>query len=612
MEPPTLELGRALFRPCGTRRFRPGSPPLKRWATVVRPGGTTRGYDRCTLTARFVLWLLPLFLAACATGPTGPPTPRKIYTDKPLDRARVERALVAADRSAAGAALGRPAATKAYQNAVEDLVRALDTSCAPRKWKPLDLPGYRLDFAPDRRGLPDWGHWRWDELDLAEDVTVPAKIPPARGPGLGVPLALTVNYSEKLAEKYFALPQNGISLPATALLDFTPAKRGQPRRATLRLINPRETRRTQLAGRQVALAWDAVAPVELQLRDKFVQQLAFLGLFDPGRYARRTGIFALEPYRPDKIPVLFVHGLNSDPHIWQSAVAAVLADEELQRAYQLWYFIYPTGLPVPGSAARLRAQLREAQRRLNPTGRDPGMARTILIGHSMGGLLTRMQVTDSGSDYWKAYFRGRPEDLLLTAQQRQSLKDALFFEDVPWIKRAVFAATPHRGSKLADFGIVRFILFFFRLPLNIAEASTRILTLQPELVNPELWQFKSLGGQSVQTLSPRHPYFRAMDAQPIRVPFHSIIGDRGRGDTPQSSDGVVPYSSSHVEGARSEVIVPAPHGLTDHPQTVAEILRILREHLRASGGRIARAPATPTKVPRSIRARPPAGEPLRR
>lgn len=557
-------------------------------------------------------WLMPLLLAACATGPTGPPTPRKTYVDKPLDRGRVERALVAADRSAAGAARGLPESTRAYQRAVEDLVRALDASGPPRKWKPVDLPGYRLDYAADRRGLPDWGAWRWDELDLAEDISVPAKVPKARGPGLGVPLALTVNYSEKLAEKYFALPQNGISLPATALLEFTPAKRGQPRRATLRLVNPRESRRGQLAGRTVSLAWDAVAPVELQLRDKFVQQLAFLGFFDPGRYARRTGIFALEPYRPNKIPVVFVHGLNSDPHIWQSAAAAVLADDELQRAYQLWYFIYPTGLPVPGSAARLRAQLREAQRRLNPTGRDPGMPHTILIGHSMGGLLTRMQVTDSSDLYWKAYFRGRPEDLLLTDSQRQSLKDALFFEDVPWVKRAVFAATPHRGSKLADFGIVRFVLFFFRLPLNIAEASTRILTLQPELVNPELWQFKSLGGQSVQTLSPRHPYFRAMEARPIRVPFHSIIGDRGRGDTPNSSDGVVPYSSSHVPGAQSELIVPAPHTLTEHPRTVAEILRILREHLRASGRPAARAPAAPGKVPRSSRARPPAEVTLRR
>lgn len=568
--------------------------------------------DHGATALRLALTFVCLLFSACATAPSGPVPAKKVYSDQPLDRARAERALIRAERNAAGAARGLPGPAREYQAAVEDLVRTLDASASPKRWKTVDLPGYRLEFAADRKGLPDWGHWRWDELDVSADVTVRPNVPPARGPGLGVPLALTVNYTDKLAEHYFALPQNGISLPATALLDFAPNRRGGQRRATLRLINPREARTAQLAGRPVRLAWDAGVPIEMQLRDKYVLQLAFLGLFDPGRYTKRTGIFALEPYRPDKIPVVFVHGLNSDPHIWQSAATAVLADDELQKAYQLWYFIYPTGLPVPGSAARLRQQLREAQRRLNPSGRDPGMARTILIGHSMGGLLTRMQVTDSGSDYWRSYFRGPPEALLLSAAQRETIRNALNFDSVPWVRRAVFAATPHAGSKLADFGIVRFVMFFFRLPLSIAEASTRILTLQPELVNPELWQFKSLGGQSVQTLSPRHPYFRAMAARPIAVPFHSIVGDRGRGDTPNSSDGVVPYASSHVPGARSELIVPAAHGLTEHPQTVEEILRILREHLRASGRPAAPGLAKRAKVPAARPAPAPAAERPRR
>jgi hypothetical protein len=64
------------------------------------------------------------------------------------------------------------------------------------------------------------------------------------------------------------------------------------------------------------------------------------------------------------------------------------------------------------------------------------------------------------------------------------------------------------------------------------------------------------------------------------VPFHSIIGDRGLGDGEQGSDGVVPYTSAHLEGAVSELIVPADHAATAHPFTVLEVKRILRLHLQ--------------------------------
>ena len=77
------------------------------------------------------------------------------------------------------------------------------------------------------------------------------------------------------------------------------------------------------------------------------------------------------------------------------------------------------------------------------------------------------------------------------------------------------------------------------------------------------------------------------------VPYNTIIGDRGRGDSPNSSDGVVPYWSSHMNGAESEDIVPSGHGAHQNPQAIAEVLRILktnarqyathRDHFRESG-----------------------------
>jgi hypothetical protein len=113
------------------------------------------------------------------------------------------------------------------------------------------------------------------------------------------------------------------------------------------------------------------------------------------------------------------------------------------------------------------------------------------------------------------------------------------------------------------------------------------------LLNPLL---KNIGYKRLPTgingLSPRSPLLRPLDTLPIKAPYHSIIGDRGRGDTPNSSDGVVPYWSSHLAGAQSELIVPGPHGSFALPQTIAELKRILRLHL-ASLGRGTTAVARP-------------------
>jgi hypothetical protein len=87
---------------------------------------------------------------------------------------------------------------------------------------------------------------------------------------------------------------------------------------------------------------------------------------------------------------------------------------------------------------------------------------------------------------------------------------------------------------------------------------------------------------SVDSLSPRSRFLNAMNTIPMSssVPYNTIIGDRGRGDSPNSSDGVVPYWSSHVNGAESEHIVPSRHGAHQNPQAIAEVMRILKVNAR--------------------------------
>jgi hypothetical protein len=85
---------------------------------------------------------------------------------------------------------------------------------------------------------------------------------------------------------------------------------------------------------------------------------------------------------------------------------------------------------------------------------------------------------------------------------------------------------------------------------------------------------------SVDTLEPKDRFVLAVNKLPLTpgIPYHSIIGDRGRGDTPNSSDGVVPYWSSHLDGAQSELIVPSAHLALRNAEAIKEVARILRTY----------------------------------
>jgi hypothetical protein len=198
----------------------------------------------------------------------------------------------------------------------------------------------------------------------------------------------------------------------------------------------------------------------------------------------------------------------------------------------------------------------------------------------MGGMLTRMQVTTVTKPMWekglgetaKTIFRENSSDSLVVR--------ATTFQANPRIKRVVFICTPHRGSTMASSGLGRFGTSLIALPLNLASAMTDVLT------SAELVQLTGNGKRlpnSITGLKPSNPALPIVNEARITVPYHSIIGDRGKDHCPDCTDGVVPYWSSHLDGAQSEVIVPGPHGACELPETIAELDRILRLHLKASG-----------------------------
>jgi len=293
---------------------------------------------------------------------------------------------------------------------------------------------------------------------------------------------------------------------------------------------------------------------------------------DPQKYADTARLFQLQQYDPARTPVIFVHGLQETGASWTPMVDTLRNDPWIREHYQFWFFSYPSGYPYPYSAALFRRELDGVKRAF------PNRKRIVLIGHSMGGMICRLMITDAGDKIWRDYFSTPPAKTPLASDTRKFVEEALVFNHRPEVESAIFISTPHRGSKFASgwigrigAGLVRTPQIFTSIyastkPFLVADPAARPLNRMPN---------------SVDTLEPHDRFVEAVNKLPIApgVPYHSIMGDRGRGDTPNSSDGIVPYWSSHLEGARSELIVNSDHGAQYNPQAIREVARILKRNL---------------------------------
>jgi hypothetical protein len=385
--------------------------------------------------------------------------------------------------------------------------------------------------------------------------------------GVGAPLAPEWRMPTDESHKRFT-PLRGYSEPITAVLQLGPAKAKTGRIVRIAYLDPSDVSHARIAQAEYPLAADFTSPIVERYGGIRESSIALGGLLgDPDVRDARLGM--TEPYDPHRIPVLFVHGLNSHPLMWRDVINDLRFDPELRGKYQFWVFYYPTGWPPAYSAMRLREELAAVNK---VYGRQHNM---VLIGHSMGGIISRLQVISPGRAIWNAQTGTKADELYKTLPPTHLAKRALLFTANPEIGREIYICVPHRGSNMADWLVTSFFTKFIRLPTHIMSAAATI----PAGLITERRQLSS-----VNRLSPNNPLYAAIDHIPIQVPYHSIIGDRGKGDTPNSSDGVVPYSSSHLDGARSELIVPGPHGSYSLPQTIAELKRILKLHL-ASGVR---------------------------
>ena len=321
----------------------------------------------------------------------------------------------------------------------------------------------------------------------------------------------------------------------------------------------------------------AAATSMLVRRARRVAQSGLTNLLHPDIRAKGE-IVLTAPYDPNKIPILLVHGLQSTPVTFLKLVTALESDPAIARRFQFWHFYYSTGTPVLLNALRLREELERTVHIVDPDDDDPATHRIVVVGHSMGGLLAHTLVSSSGDRLWKSLFLVPPEQLRGDAETIRLLQRMLFFRRNPRVVRAVFVATPHRGSAMADSWIGGMGKSLIRLPDKLQTDFADIAEENAEVRTAEAAAFyKQLNFTSVHTLSPHDPILLALARLPIGVPFHSIIGQQHNG---AESDGVVRYASSHLDGARSELIVRSGHNAFNNPDARREVIRILRGELQ--------------------------------
>src|SRR5262249_22499276 len=151
--------------------------------------------------------------------------------------------------------------------------------------------------------------------------------------------------------------------------------------------------------------------------------------------------------------------------------------------FQFWFYLYPTGDSYLETAADLRKSLQELRNSLDPSHQDDALDKMVLVGHSMGGLVSRLLTVESGDDFWKLV---SPEPLAQVRAARDAkaeLQQVFYFEPLPFVRRIVFIATPHHGSSLSPSPPARLVERFVKLPKRMV-ATLRTVAQDNPLVWP--------------------------------------------------------------------------------------------------------------------------------
>jgi pimeloyl-ACP methyl ester carboxylesterase len=290
-----------------------------------------------------------------------------------------------------------------------------------------------------------------------------------------------------------------------------------------------------------------------------------------------TGLSLLTPYARGKIPVIFIHGLWSNPASWHRMIATLEREHAITEKYQFWTFGYSTGDPIPYSAYLLRRNLDDVRSKLDPDRSDAAMDRMVIVGHSMGGLLSKMLAADAGDRLWRVVSERPFDELTGEKDDRELFRKGLFFGARPEVRRVIYIATPHRGSHF-DRGAIQHVgSRLVRVADPLRAAHHRLVSRnQPAFFRDH---FRKTIPTSIDELNWGSPMLTGLSdlhhAPAVKV--HSIIAVRPGSPPDHPTDGLVEYTSAHLAGVTSEKIVPTGHLCQDHSEVIGEVSRILAE-----------------------------------
>ena len=494
---------------------------------------------------------------------------------------RRRRAMAAAGHAYAGLAATRPGpgllapdvrnAAEVYNAALADYLLALESGLPRAETLGTNGAAIRVDPASVlAAGVTN--------LDVArrEAPRVEEQINRRYGVGAAVtayrPVEVLVPAREPWHPQVRVLPVR----PATLLARFDRAGDGAAT-ATLTLHDPIESATARLGPVEVPLEADLAVPLARVLDENAAYRgLARMPLYLDGDFAADLrGLHMLGPYRPGRVPVVLVHGLMDSPFTWMPLANEILRDPALAARVQVWAFFYATVNPIAQSAAELRHSIEALRARVDPAGIDVAWDRMVLVGHSMGGLISRMLVsrgTIAPAPELAAAGAALPED------RRAYLESIGRLEPLPCVRRAILLGAPNRGAEMASSMVGRLGNALISLP------TATIDFLGP---GPSSGLKPVAAPTGIRNLRPESAFIRSLSGLPLPdgVPVHTIAADLDAAGRTGGTDGVVPYASSHLDGAASELVVRGDHlSMHKEPPAIQEVLRILREHAGQDGG----------------------------
>ena len=451
--------------------------------------------------------------------------------------------------------------------------------------------------ASRRHGVVKLGKWTLSsdlgQLHLPQNVTLPDQLIAAtqlrfqglrnvsQRDGFGAELVAVVDQNQEADRQRTFSEMN--AAPATVLLHFKGKTLDEVLHShdlVLQGIDPFSHDTVMVNQQTVPLAANFTGAYGVWLADSGFAQQSLKTLFGREGGIERPHVFLMQPYDPNRRIILMVHGLASSPEAWVNMANDLMGDVRIRQHYQIWQVYYPTNMPIALNHVAIRHAVNDTLRHFDPSGTHPASKDMVVVGHSMGGVISRMMISDD-----KGALQPWLTEALGTKQIPASIAELAHFQPVPQIGRVIFIAAPHNGTHVAGGKVGKLVSKVVRLPFRTLKTLDQALTDAFSNNKRELTRLQQRGvlvPNSIDNLDEKDPFIIASQNIKIseRIPYHSIIAKfNAKTELSQSSDGVVPYTSAHLPKAQSEKIIVSGHSVQENPQAILEIRRILHQDM---------------------------------